>query len=107
MLQCTIRVRRRAGCTIAKRALSAARRSTEQLGDVDDLLRDVEQSRVAVHRELAQKPVRLFVADTLLLHQEALGALDHFALGKLRLRVAELVTQRLLALETRERNLEN
>ena len=60
----------------------------EQLSDVGHLLCDIQQFRVAVHRELAQQAKRLLLADALLLHQESLRALDDLALDELRLRFA-------------------
>src|SRR6266851_1996019 len=81
-------------CCCAPERTNSPPGSGQELGDIDQLLRNFKQREVAAHRELAHQPIGVVFADLLLLHYDALGFFDNLALGESALGGFELVAQR-------------
>ncbi|MDV7400319.1 hypothetical protein RZS08_53385, partial [Arthrospira platensis SPKY1] len=70
-------------------------RPGEQLGHRQYGLGHVDEAAALVHRRLPQQTVGLLLAQALVRHQQALGALDELALVERRAHRCELIAHRL------------
>src|SRR5712671_2638927 len=73
--------------------------STEEFGDVDELLRDLAEAFAPVHRHAPEHPIGLVLAHAAAFHQDAFGALDELSLREFQVGLEELRAQPLVLVE--------